>query len=110
ALPEPDVSQLQQEYVAPRTETERVLCGIWEELLKVERVGVTDNFFALGGHSLLATRLVAQISQRLEVEVPLRDIFSQPVLVQQAQVIEVEICLKNHKEKRNNSTIKSKGI
>src|SRR3712207_7925149 len=56
ALPAPEPARAQ--YVAPRTEVEEALAGIWAELLRVERVGAHDHFFALGGHSLLATRLV----------------------------------------------------
>ncbi|HYC30604.1 MAG TPA: amino acid adenylation domain-containing protein, partial [Chitinophagaceae bacterium] len=61
-LPEPDMSgQLKDKYVAPRTEEEKKIAGIWQELLEVERIGVTDNFFQLGGHSLLAIRLISAL-------------------------------------------------
>ncbi|MDX8130471.1 amino acid adenylation domain-containing protein, partial [Methylomonas sp. OY6] len=57
-LPAPDLSeQLKKTYVAPRTNTERVLAEIWQEVLGVEQVGIEDDFFELGGHSLLATQL-----------------------------------------------------
>ncbi|WP_241095926.1 AMP-binding enzyme, partial [Pseudomonas viridiflava] len=51
ALPAPDVSLAQQDYVAPQSEMEQQLAAIWADVLKVERVGITDNFFELGGHS-----------------------------------------------------------
>ncbi len=63
------------QYVAPRTLTEELLCAIWAEVLKVERVGIEDNFFELGGHSLLAMRVIAHIRERLEVELPVRALF-----------------------------------
>nr|MDG4084181.1 peptide synthase [Pseudomonas aeruginosa] len=49
ALPAPDASDSQQQYVAPVTELERTLAAIWADVLKLERVGMADNFFELGG-------------------------------------------------------------
>jgi amino acid adenylation domain-containing protein len=53
------------DYVAPRTDTERAIAAIWQEVLGLERVGVYDNFFDLGGHSLLSIRVVQAIAERL---------------------------------------------
>ncbi len=64
-----------QEYAAPRTETEKQLTGIWEEILGIDRVGIYDNFFELGGHSLLALQMVAKIRQRLGIECEVKNIF-----------------------------------
>ncbi len=84
ALPAPDATRadLSIEYVAPRTEMEQILAGIWAEVLKVERVGIHDNFFALGGHSLLATQVVARIREAMRTEVPLRGLFQAPTVSQ----------------------------
>src|SRR5207237_7957374 len=57
--------------VAPRDDAERDLAAIWEEVLKVKPVGVTDNFFDLGGHSFLAAVLIARIRQQLGHTLPL---------------------------------------
>ncbi|WP_017703533.1 non-ribosomal peptide synthetase, partial [Pseudomonas syringae] len=75
ALPAPDISQAQQDYLAPQTEMEQQLATIWADVLKVERVGITDNFFELGGHSLLATQVVTRAQKLLQRNVPLRAMF-----------------------------------
>ncbi|HTF98516.1 MAG TPA: condensation domain-containing protein, partial [Cellvibrio sp.] len=72
---------LQQEsYVAPGTETERLLAGVWQEVLGIERVGVTDNFFHLGGHSLAASRLVARINTGWKINFPVIELYRHPVV------------------------------
>lgn len=77
ALPPPEVTRLGAgvEYVAPETYAERVLCGIWSDVLGVELVGINDNFFELGGHSLLATRALTRIRDIFPVDLPLRSFF-----------------------------------
>lgn len=80
ALPEPSRTrpQLAQEYVAPATQLERSLAGIWCQVLNLERVGIRDNFFDLGGTSLLAVRTVVQVQQAMNVEVPIVKLFQYP--------------------------------
>jgi len=80
ALPVPDDLVEQVEYVAPRTATERILAAIWSDVLHIEQIGVTHNFFALGGHSLLATQIVSRVRQSMDVELPLRSIFEAPTI------------------------------
>ena len=64
--------------VPPRNEIEEQIGVIWAGVLKTDKVGIYDDFFALGGHSLLATRLVARIRDAFAVDVPLRRVFSHP--------------------------------
>jgi aryl carrier-like protein len=65
ALPEPDQSRpdLTPPYIAPRTPSERLLAEVWRQVLKLEQVGVHDNFFALGGDSILSIQIVARANQ-----------------------------------------------
>ena len=76
ALPAPEGAAYSRgEYEAPQGEAEQALAQIWQEVLKVERVGRHDNFFALGGHSLLAVHLLARIRDEFEVEIELQYLF-----------------------------------
>ncbi|MEL6780655.1 MAG: condensation domain-containing protein, partial [Cyanobacteria bacterium J06597_16] len=64
----------------PSTPNEKLIAGIWSDVLKVEQISLNDNFFELGGHSLLATQVVAQVRQVFERDVPLRALFEHPKL------------------------------
>jgi len=64
ALPAPDGQRDEDSgFVAPRTPTEETLAAIWSEILRVERVGVGDNFFALGGDSIISIQIIARANQ-----------------------------------------------
>ncbi|MEW5930499.1 MAG: amino acid adenylation domain-containing protein, partial [Gemmatimonadota bacterium] len=84
ALPAPEAGGPAAEHVEPRGETEETIAAAWRELLRADRVGARDDFFALGGHSLLATQVVARIRDRLGVEVPLRAVFEAPTVAELA--------------------------
>ncbi|HEY0783060.1 MAG TPA: amino acid adenylation domain-containing protein, partial [Thermoanaerobaculia bacterium] len=86
--PESDRPLLEREYAAPESPVEEALCAIWAAALGIERVGVDDNFFELGGHSLLATQVIAQIRERLDVELPLITLFQMPTVAQLAVQVE----------------------
>jgi amino acid adenylation domain-containing protein len=73
--------------IAPRTQTEEALASIWMEILGVEQVSVDDNFFDLGGHSLLATRVISQLRETFQVELPLRSLFASPTVASLARAI-----------------------
>jgi len=77
ALPKPDAALALERFVAPQSGVQQQVAQIWQEVLQVERVGLTDNFFALGGHSLLATQVVARMRHALNIEVSLRSLFEQ---------------------------------
>ena len=95
-LPTPDFSQvIRKPYVAPSTDTEDALAGIWSEILNVEKIGVDDNFFELGGHSLTATQALSRVQESFDVEVPLREIFENPTIKTIAQLIDEAIVEKS---------------
>ncbi|HTQ31721.1 MAG TPA: AMP-binding protein [Opitutaceae bacterium] len=73
-------------YVAPRTEVERTLTKIWEDILGVPRVGLKDNFFELGGRSLLAAKMFAQINRALGKSLNIPALFKAPTVEQLAVV------------------------
>ena len=90
ALPVPDQRrpELEEVYVGPRTPIEELLAEIWAGVLKLDKVGIEDNFFDLGGHSLLATQAVSRICQALQMEIPLRALFESPTVAGLAERIE----------------------
>ncbi|MBX9258921.1 non-ribosomal peptide synthase/polyketide synthase, partial [Desmonostoc muscorum CCALA 125] len=89
ALPAPQLSsESPEKYVAPRTPIEEILALIWTQVLKVEQVGIHDNFFEIGGHSLLATQLISRVRTSLKVELPLRSLFAAPTIAQLSQNIQ----------------------
>ncbi len=65
ALPEPDPLQmgLGENFVPPQTPSEQILANIWEEVLRIEQVGIHNNFFELGGDSILSIQIVARAHQ-----------------------------------------------
>jgi hypothetical protein len=90
ALPDPQNQEAQNhyEYVAPRDETETILCKLWGEILKLDRVGIDDDFFAIGGHSLLAMQAIGSIRAALRMEIPLRNLFEAPTVRELAQLLQ----------------------
>ncbi len=73
-------NSIDQSCIAPRTPTESTLANIWTKILNAERVGIGDNFFDLGGDSLLAIRLINEINQQFERELPLSALFLNPTI------------------------------
>jgi amino acid adenylation domain-containing protein len=70
------VRQAGAEHVAPRTDAEVLIAEVWQEVLGREKVGAFDDFFALGGHSLLAVRVGARIRAAIDLDIPIRLMFT----------------------------------
>ncbi|HEU4733886.1 MAG TPA: condensation domain-containing protein, partial [Kofleriaceae bacterium] len=83
----PAAAPLAGDHVAPRTALESALADLWMEILALDRLGVTDNFFELGAHSLLVTQLTARIQDLFDIEVSLRTIFEAPTVAQLADAM-----------------------
>jgi amino acid adenylation domain-containing protein len=85
-LPAPDTirPQLSTQFKPPSTSTERVLAGIWGEVLGVDRIGVDDDFFDLGGHSLRAIQVMSRVNEALGVGLELYVLFAERTLRQLA--------------------------
>ncbi|TMR06727.1 amino acid adenylation domain-containing protein [Actinomadura soli] len=86
ALPRPGTHG--RAYVAPRTPREERLCELIARVLRVERVGMDDNFFQLGGNSLLATRLTSMIGKTLGVSVLIRTVYENGDVAALARTVE----------------------
>jgi len=89
ALPVPDRGRPDgaRTFEPPESPLEETLAQVWAEVLRVDRIGRTDDFFAMGGHSLLAARVVARVQETLGVEVPLIRLFESPTLAAFAAVV-----------------------
>ncbi|HVR10622.1 MAG TPA: amino acid adenylation domain-containing protein, partial [Thermoanaerobaculia bacterium] len=79
ALPAPEADR-EPSYAVPRDAVEEMVATAWQEVLKVPRVGIHDDFFALGGHSLSAVQAVLRLRGAMGVEVPLRLLFERPTV------------------------------
>lgn len=97
-LPAPEQVQPLASFVAPRTNVEQVIAGIWAEVLSLERVGIHDNFFELGGHSLLATQVISRLRQAFQVELPLRYLFDSPTVADLAVAIAQKLAEQTNNE------------
>ncbi len=83
--------KLSNDYIAPRSETERAIAGIWQDLLRLEEIGAHDDFFELGGHSLLGTQVISRIYKSFNVQLPLRRVFEARTVETLAEVLEISI-------------------
>jgi len=102
-LPEPDINILSKEnYVAPRSDSEKLLVKIWSELLgfSPDDISIKDNFFALGGHSLMVTKLMSRLYDH-EIDINLRKVFDASSLEELAKSLDSAIALDRYQVPKN---------
>ncbi len=86
-IPETRTAAMEAAFVAAQTPVETTLSRLWADVLKMEQVGVRDNFFDHGGHSLLAVKLIGQIEKAFGKKLPVAALFQAPTVEQFAQLI-----------------------
>jgi amino acid adenylation domain-containing protein/FkbH-like protein len=85
-----DRPSMDEEYVEPKTDIEKSIAGIWENLLGIKGIGINDDFFYLGGHSLLASQIITRISEKFHVRLPLESLFESSTISGLIRKIESE--------------------
>lgn len=89
-LPQPDWGSAASEWVAPQSDTEIRLAAIWSDVLRLERIGVNDNFFALGGDSIQSIQIVSRARQA-GIYFEARQLFEHQTIAQLAKVATTEV-------------------
>ncbi|NQE37638.1 non-ribosomal peptide synthetase [Microcoleus asticus] len=89
ALPAPDSQRQEQSqsYAAPQSELELLLAGVWSKLLKLDRIGIHDNFFEIGGNSLMTLQVAVQVRDLLAKDLPVVKLFQHPTIAQLANYL-----------------------
>jgi acyl carrier protein len=85
-LPNPELHR-SVDYVAPDNPTQEAIATIFGQVLKLEKVGIYDNFFEIGGNSLQATQVMSRLRESLSLELPLRRLFEQPTVADLALAV-----------------------
>lgn len=88
ALPIPDFESDAEAFTSPRTDLEKTLVSLWEDILNKKPISVHDNFFQLGGHSLLALRLFSKLEELTGRSMLLSTLFEAPTVAELAVKIE----------------------
>ena len=101
SLPEPQLSHQRKSIITPRNKLEKRITEIWSEILKVDNIGVNDNFFDIGGHSLLMIRLQSELEKETNKKFEVVDLFRYPTIALLSEFI---------KEESNNNTVIDKAI
>ncbi|MCW8928794.1 MAG: amino acid adenylation domain-containing protein, partial [Gammaproteobacteria bacterium] len=103
ALPELEIKSSKETYQAPETHEEKILSQIWSDILRVEKIGIFDNFFEMGGDSILSIQIISQANEKGLV-LQARDIFEHQNIVRLAQHAQ------NNAKKQIETLISEQGI
>jgi amino acid adenylation domain-containing protein len=89
ALPVPEIerSQLNTAYIKPQNETEEIIATVWQEILKLDKVGIKDNFFEVGGDSLLMAQLSSKLAAALQKQLSIVELFQYPTIQSLSQYL-----------------------
>jgi acyl carrier protein len=87
-LPQPEIIENQNELVEPKTDTEKLLCELWKNVLEIDKISTKDHFFTLGGHSLLAMKMLAKLEVTFEIEILISTFFISPTIESTAALID----------------------
>ncbi|MFF2175650.1 amino acid adenylation domain-containing protein [Lysinibacillus sp. NPDC058147] len=101
SLPKPQAVASKQIEETPKTEVEILVADVWSNVLEFDQFSKKDNFFSLGGHSLLAMRIVSEINELLNINLPIRSIFETPTIESFSKVVE-KILLEDEEKQVDN--------
>ncbi|NQE34947.1 non-ribosomal peptide synthetase [Microcoleus asticus] len=91
ALPVPENRRdLKRDDAMPKTEAERLIAEVWQEILQLEKVGINDNFFEIGGHSLLLVKVQAKLHKVLDRNISAIDLFKYPTIKMFAEYLSLK--------------------
>jgi amino acid adenylation domain-containing protein len=90
SLPHPKIErpELVQEFIQPQNELHKIISRLWSKILKIDKIGINDNFFDLGGDSLLSVQLVTLLEKEMKTEIPVVKFFQYPTIRNFADYIE----------------------
>lgn len=89
-LPDPRTAiKTTNTFAEPRTAYEVKMAGIWKEILRVDQIGILDNFFDLGGHSLKAIQLSSEIHKHFNIKIDIRKIFTNPTIEALGKILQI---------------------
>ncbi|MEO7976384.1 amino acid adenylation domain-containing protein [Flavobacterium sp.] len=90
ALPNIDNEQFNDivNYIPATTDLEKKMVAIWQEILKRDKIGIEDSFFALGGHSLKAMNVISKIQKEFNIKIELKELYKEPTISNLVRYIE----------------------